>query len=427
MTNQPLGLDRAQYAPALQHAFLDIVGKPASRAMPHGLAPSDLNPLDPSALVHAPYVLVSGGQYLGRSNTPSWLKDRPDGYSTVIGDSGGFQFITKPFSYEASCRESLEWLEAHADIGITLDIPTRAIGPYAKGRATGQFPTFADALATSLDNNRFFAANRGGAVPYLTTLQGRDRKEIRAWYDAVKNEPFEGWAFGGATRQLARLVEVIGWLLRDGKLNDRQRHIHVLGTSTAKAAVLLTAVQNALRARPGLSELRITFDTATPSHLMSYNKVAGPLRASPQGLVVSSHVAPCNGVYIGSTKPFPFAESAIGKRITLGDLCVEGSYSAGTAWDTLSGAMMVNHSIDRMLTAFEQANRLAELAPGSYSLIGKGGIRADYMPASLSADLTTVTQILSASDPVAEFARRGTHLTGWTVGVDEVEFDDPDR
>lgn len=286
MSNMPLGLDRAQYAPALQHGFLKLIDQPASDLrgglLPSGLAPSDLNPLDPDALVHAPYVLVSAGQYLGKGNTPAWLKHRPAGFSTVIGDSGGFQFITNRFGGEISCRQSLEWLETYADIGISLDIPTRAVGPYVKGGTTGQFPTFHDALTTSASNNVFFAANRGGQTRYLTTLQGTNRKEIKVWYDTMKDEPFEGWAFGGSTRELANFIEIIGWLLRDGKLNGRQGHLHVLGTSTAKVAVLLTQVQRTLRTRPGLSELRITFDTASPSHMTAYNKVAGPLRASTE-------------------------------------------------------------------------------------------------------------------------------------------------
>jgi hypothetical protein len=187
MINQPLGLDRAQYAPAIQHALLDIIGKPAARPMPSGLSPSDLNPLDPNALVYAPYVLVSGGQYLGKTNTPAWLQTRPADFSTVIGDSGGFQFITKPFSYEASCRESLAWMETYADIGITLDIPTRAIGGI-----TGQFPNFTAAMTDTIDNLEFFVAHRGGKTRYLNALQGRDPKEIKAWYEAVKDYPFEG-------------------------------------------------------------------------------------------------------------------------------------------------------------------------------------------------------------------------------------------
>lgn len=394
--------------------------------MPNGLKPSDLNPLDPNALVHAPYVLVSGGQYLGKTNMPAWLKTRPAGFSTVIGDSGGFQFITKPFDPVKSPQQSLDWLETYADIGITLDIPTRAIGPYVKGKTTGQFPTFNDALSTSIDNNVYFANNRGGKVDYLTTLQGRDRKEIKVWYEKVKREPFEGWAFGGATRELLNFIEVLCWLIRDGKLNDQQKHIHVLGTSTAKVAVLLTAAQRTLRERPGLSELRITFDTATPSHLMSYNKVAGTLQASPRGFSVSSPIAPCNGVHIGSTTLFPWPESAIGKRLTVGDLCVPNP-TGKDAWDHLSGAMVVNHSIDRLLAAFEQACRIAELDPGKVTLLGKGGIRADYMPTKLSADLTTVERILSAADPLAEFAKRRSHLTGWTPDLADADFVEPDR
>ena len=419
MTNQPLGLDRAQYAPALQHAMLDTVGKPAARPRPHGLTTQALNPLDPNALVHAPYVIISGGQYLGKSNAPAWLKSRPQGFSTVIGDSGGFQFITKPFNPVKSPEQSLDWLETYADIGITLDIPTRAIG------VNPQFPTFNDALSTSLDNNLFFASNRGGLVRYLTTLQGRDRKEIKVWYETVKNEPFEGWAFGGGTRSLSNFIEVLCWLLRDGKLND-QNHIHVLGTSTAKVAVLLTAAQRALRERPGLSQLRITFDTASPSHLMSYNKVAGTLQGSPQGFSVSSPIAPCNGVHIGSTTLFPWSESAVAKLVTVGDLCVPGP-SGKDAWDELSRAIIVNHNIDRMLTNFEQACRIAELDPGKAALLGRGGTRADYMPAKLSADLTNVERILSAADPLAEFVARRSHLTDWAGDDDGAEFVETER
>ena len=49
------------------------------------------------------------------------------------------------------------------------------------------------------------------------------------------------------------------------------------------------------------------------------------------------------------------------------------------------------------------------------------------MPAKLSADLTTVERILSAADPLAEFAKRRSHLTGWTPDLADADFVEPDR
>lgn len=400
MTNRPLGLDRAQYAPALQDAFLKAVDKPtiAFRGghLPPGVTPSALNVLDPKALVHAPYVLVSAGQYLGSGSTPGWLSKRPSGWSTVIGDSGGFQFIdTLAFKGEASCRESLEWLEANSDLAMTLDIPTRAA---TKNPATWSFERCLD---VTLTNNTFFLRHRQGRTKFLNVFQGRDNREVKTWYDRVSPLPFEGFAFGGGTRDFGQFMKIICWLLRDGLLTKERQHLHVLGTSTPTVAVLLSAVQRELRTRLALPDFRITFDTSSPSMLMANLKGVDGLTATPERLTLAQVYMPSDGSYRGKNTPFPFRGSAVGKLLSLGDICASSSHAKGGAWDTFTEAMIVNHNIDRMLTGLEKACALADLSVGA-NFLATGGFRQDFMPIGVVYQLDAIQNVLRADDPLKQ-------------------------
>ena len=64
---------------------------------------------------------------------PGIVGSRDRKATKLIADSGGFQFIGAPhlFTAHSTVFAYLGWAETHADVAMTMDIPTRAIG---KGR-----------------------------------------------------------------------------------------------------------------------------------------------------------------------------------------------------------------------------------------------------------------------------------------------------
>lgn len=414
MTNQPLGIERAQYAVALQDGYIKLAAKPDAAVrggiLPSGLKLADLNVLEPGTpLVHAPYVLVSFGQYRGGAvKAPGIIGARQSHQSIVIGDSGGYQYIREPFLGDASRWQSLRWLEENSQLAMTLDIPTRAIG------LNSQFPTFESCLSVTLQNLDFIERNRIGAARHLNVLQGRDRREINRWYDAVKLRPFDGWAFGGGTRTVSEFVRLVTMMLAEGLLGPDRAHIHVLGTSTASMAVLLTAVQTGVRQQLRLPNFRVTFDTSSPSQMMMRGKGYGGFIADGKQFSIAARPLPDSYVYRGSALPFPFTDSAVGRLLTLGDLCVAPGHVKAGAWDELSNAIVTNHNLERMLAAFEQANRLADLAPALGSNAGRG-FQGDYLPAGLLNALAAVRRVFAAADPLSQYKREGAAVWGGTL------------
>lgn len=265
------GKNRARYLFAGQTSTHRTPYRIAGELRPGGLPawlnrPVDLDYMDPAnPFFFNDRALHSAGQYIGQSKplTNGTFSRRAE--NTILFDSGGLQFGRDPATWQgdASRRWSLRFLEAHADEAITLDVPTRVITP-----GLPPFDSFDTALATTLDNNRFFARHRTGRVRFLSVLQGETSADAVAWYEAVKVQPFEGWAFGGSLR--VHYVHVVAMLLRliaDGLLKPERNRLHFLGVGTLTHAVMLSAIQQALREHLGDDHLLITFDTSSPSHL----------------------------------------------------------------------------------------------------------------------------------------------------------------
>lgn len=82
----------------------------------------------------------------------------------------------------------------------------------------------------SVDNLRYFADNRGKqrrTTKFLSVLQDIGDGTGEAWYQAVKDFEFEGYALGSET---GRMMDSLWWLrrlLNDGKL-DKAEWIHCL-------------------------------------------------------------------------------------------------------------------------------------------------------------------------------------------------------
>lgn len=143
-------------------------------------SPADLDFLDfGNPLFVADRALFSCGPYLHGVSPDGMFSPRPG--ITILGDSGGYQFIGNPSLWQGNATRTwvLDWQEQNTNEAVTLDIPTAAID-------TGSpWPDFRAALDCTLDSLRFFAANSTGATRHLNALQGRDRKEALIWYDEV--------------------------------------------------------------------------------------------------------------------------------------------------------------------------------------------------------------------------------------------------
>jgi len=362
---------RAIYAIALQDGnatfpFRSSAGISGSQLPSLLTCAGDLNFLDhQNPLFSTDYVLVSAGQYLGKRTPDAAIFKGVDRANvTVLGDSGGFQFITgkHPFLGDQTRNWSLRWLEEHTHVAMTLDIPTRAIG-----QSSSQFQTFDACLSTTLENLEYFDRHRTpGAVEFLNVLQGRDRREADRWFEAVKAFEFEGWAFAGALRlDMYEVCRRVIMLVEQGLLGGSRKRIHVLGTARLEIAVMLTALQVALRKHLDDSEITITFDSSSPSicaaNWSAYTDPAfsggkdGAFRLQQARLPATHH-------YNGSRLRFP-APGIIGARLTLGDVCPGSSATSQSARGPFTLPLLTNHNLERLLDAMERANAIMDLQP----------------------------------------------------------------
>lgn len=329
--------------------------------LPNGL--KDLNFLDPANnLFYYPVALYSAG-HATLDPKESWevesmVQQRDRKNTILVGDSGGFQAATGVLKYPWHPKKGqsdidhqsdkddvrmklLRWLEATAEYSMLLDWPTYALVKYGLDPVTGaslhpSLKSFGDCLTGSLDNHQFFIKHRKeGATKFLNVLQGRNMEEGDIWWDAVKDLPFESWAFSNVQASnfainLRRLI-----IMRDEHYLEGREWLHYLGNGKIAAGCALTTLQRSLRKFID-PELTISFDAASPFVMSARGQMyyghehsstnlgfkGGPivdkkeLKNDPQLLndwLAANLPKKCDPI-----------RSKIGDRITVGDICVRG-------------------------------------------------------------------------------------------------------
>ena len=410
--------DRAVYTFSIQPNYHSMAANPSSSCRSGNLPSalnniSDLNFLDPNCrLFHTNYALLSAGHFSNGSTPPGIATTRDRSRTMLYGDSGGYQIITGvlPWRGDQTRAYILRWLEQHCDVAMTLDVPTRAID-----NPRSQFRDFPTCLNTTLANLAYFQRNRTpGKIKLLNVLQGRDRREADAWYQHVKAFKFEGWAFAGKTRlNFADMCRRLIIMIRDGEIGPDQPLIHVLGTCRLEAAVILTAIQRELR-RLVHPSITITYDASTPALLTSQYAGYGPPIFTPNDFRLPTGRFPRSHHYVGSQARFPF-DSAIGRSLRLGDLCVNNRFGAQAAWDGWSGVFLVNHNLDLLLSAIDQAHRILDMRPVDAQ---------EFAPVWMIEALEGIRDIFGANNPLNAISRHRAALTRLVSTPDEDDSDD---
>ncbi|PKO68894.1 MAG: hypothetical protein CVU22_07030 [Betaproteobacteria bacterium HGW-Betaproteobacteria-16] len=378
----------AVYLPAVNDIYASEVAKQLSpkRPFPAGLTLKDLIFWEPNQLWTYPYFLHSIGLYAVGALPDNAVTQRQRENSTMLGDSGGFQIGKgslkglkalgeKPMpSFDAirGWQESekvrdwiLTWLVTHADYAMTIDMPLWAAAPTGS-RSPFHNCSVEQLIDMTVENLRFIDRNTYGSTKWLNVVQGGVTEgDIEQWWLAVKWFRRGGWAMAGRAGFRGGLFHMLSTLLMmrdDGAFEPGQDWIHVLGVSTAKWAVLLTAIQKALRRiNPTLT---ISFDSSSPFQTGGRyeNAVMAPTFTSqPNSWSMGTVRAPQSILNVTKSNVLAFqnSDSPLAKLVTLDHLSVRGGIWDPRAFDSVSNALLVNHNVWVYLDAFRQANDYA--------------------------------------------------------------------
>jgi hypothetical protein len=283
--------DYAVYLPSLQQGYAAFPLRDQSSIrdgdLPKGLKLTDLDFLNTnSKLWHCRHVLYSAGQFdRAQIRTLDMVTERSTD-TVVLGDSGGYQIATgkmkelqgwekqanDPLALERRWLENisirdriLRWLDRYSDYAMTLDMPLFIL---KEKKSPFRNLSAQQLIDLSVENLKYFADNRGKATgskaKYLNVLQDVGDGTGEAWYNAVKHFDFEGWAFGGDTKNgIEPLLKWVRRLLDDDKLNSKTEWLHVLMMSPPVNSVLLTALQKRLREILS-NNITVSYDSSSP-------------------------------------------------------------------------------------------------------------------------------------------------------------------
>ena len=304
----------------------------------------------------------------------SMCVNRDREFSTIVGDSGGYQLGKGVIKFDWKDFEGnkanevrsniLNWLELTSDWAMTLDVPTWAADDLNSPK-TG-LTSFQDTLDGNIYNNKFFQKNRLGQTKFLNVLQGDDWETAQIWYDQVKDFEFEGWAMGGINMcdmevMLKRLI-----IMRDEKKLDGKDWMHVLGTSQLDWACFLTQVQRQVRKNIN-PNFTISFDSASAFLSTANGLVYTQNTFTPSRFSFIMDKAPDDKRLKGSEIQFPF-DSGIGRRLKMKDVCWYGegdlnknNKEGKTSWDSFSYVLMMAHNVYNQIRAVQTANDLNDI------------------------------------------------------------------
>ena len=355
LIDDPTPKDQAIYIPSVTSSVaMAIHAKNWKRALPEGVSDDDLNFLDPkNKLMRLSHVMSSAGQALDQPRD-CIITTRDRRSTLVLGDSGGYQIATGKLRIngDADRMKILRWLEANANVAMTLDVPTAPVGkkkdyPYSSSRAC---------LTATLEHLDFFRANRKSAeMRFLNVLHGNNMRDADAWYEAVKGYEFEGWAFAGPLRHnFYHLLRRILIMIDDGQLENKT-WIHILGTSKLDTAVCLTALQRALH--PINPNLRLSYDTSSPFRNLAYNDTYSTPHFDRTGMFMPTERIPDGIEFVRSKIRWPWP-SPLGDRMVMGDICAKNDPYAASQRDAQSSIYVAHHNLAALCSAITLANRV---------------------------------------------------------------------
>lgn len=374
--------DYAVYLPALAQSYCEYVVGGADKPLPAGVRRTDLNFLDQNNRLWTYKWCLGSAGCLAYSDKPSAITQRNPSSSWVAGDSGGYQVGTGALKeldgWSSLSRETdviarlwrdsdvkarlLNWLDAHCDYAMTLDMPLWVRLPRHKELP---FHHCSVELLTDLtvENLRYFSQRRGlvGKCKFLNVIQGNDEEEEDYWYRKVRDFDFEGWAFGTKVnwRSVVPTLKRILILRDDGMLGGRKQSLHILGLSQLIWAVALTAIQQGIRRSAG-SAFRVSFDSSTPFLWAGkYQTYPVPPRLTKDIRTWHFTSRPIPIGYAAATKnanqQFP-AGSPLSSMLTLGDVNPNKSPYAARTISEFGSHAFGNHNAYVFIRAFADAN-----------------------------------------------------------------------
>ena len=383
----------AVYLPAMQHGYASAVDNNKllkGRDFPKGLKLTDLDFLNPkSKLWHYGYALYSAGQFTDARPKACAVANRDREHTTILGDSGGYQIgkgtlrgtehLKRAKTSAEVCelwRQSgdirkwiVQWLEDNSDYAMTIDMPLWAKFP-SNSKTPFHKCSVEELIDLSIGNLDYIKRNARGKTKWLNVLQGTTAEDSKQWWDAVKGYRMGGWALAGNVGWRGGLENVLYYVLTmrdDNAFEKGQDWMHVLGVSQPTWAVLLTAIQRAIRTNCANDEFRISYDSASPfqaggryQQVVRYPKFTKDIAS----WAMTMHAAPLNPLYAdtGADYHFPYS-SPVGDLLTLSHLNIRGGEFQRGAYDTVSNHLLTNHNLWVYVRGFLEANELAFMHP----------------------------------------------------------------
>jgi hypothetical protein len=378
----------AVYLPAMQYHYASAVDNNKlikGRDFPKDLKLTDLDFLNPkSKLWHYGYALYSAGQFTDAHPKACAVTNRDRKYTTILGDSGGFQIgkgtlrgtehlkqaktsaeVCELWRQSGDIRKWIvQWLEANSDYAMTIDMPLWAKMP-SNNKTPFHKCSVDELIELTVGNLEYIKRNSRGKTKWLNVLQGHRDDDSKQWWNAVKNYRIGGWALAGSVGWRGGLENVLEMVLtmRDDNAFDKgQDWMHVLGVSQPTWAVLLTAIQRGIRQHCDNDNFRVSYDSASPfqaggryQNVVRYPKFTKDVAS----WAMTMHEAPVNPIYAdtGSSYHFPYS-SPVGDLLTLNHLNIRGGEFQGGSYDTVSNHLLTNHNVWVYVRSFLEANEL---------------------------------------------------------------------
>lgn len=362
IANDPTPQDQAIYILSVSPKYAtDIYFGNWKRPLPAGMRNEDLNFLDANnPLFYAPHVMSSAGQAL-RINDTGIITQRDRASTCLLTDSSGWQIAQQTGKIDdIRDRDAiLRWIEDRADMSMTLDIPSGNVG-----KPDYPFKTIKACLDRTLNNLKYFEKHhKANTVTWLNVVQANSHGSGYDWYEAIKGFDFcDGWAIAGKMRKtFTYVISLLLRMMEDGTIQNK-KWVHLLGTQELWIAVLLTAVQRGLNANG--CNLRISFDTSTPCTLIRTNDVFSLPTFSGDDLLLPAKKAPDHKRMFGSTVQWPWP-SAVGDKLTLGDINVASWGKSPYCRDNLSNTLMMLHNYASVRETILLANRIMDAQQAS--------------------------------------------------------------